>query len=451
MMKINQNDVFYHIYPLGACDAPKVNDFYSEPQARILRIENWLDHIQNLGATAIYLGPVFESGSHGYDTADYYHLDRRLGTRRDMAKLSQNLHARGMKLVLDGVFNHVGRHFWAFRDLQQNLHQSPYKDWFAGLNFDQRSPFGDPFSYLAWNGHFELVKLNLANPEVRGHLFGAISMWVEEFGIDGIRLDAADALSPEFMVHLRDFVSQNHPGLWLMGEVIHGNYRAWANDKMLHATTNYELYKSSYSSLNDNNFFELAHSLNRQFAQGGMYAHLPTMYNFVDNHDVTRIASQLRDKQHLYPLYALMFSFPGLPSVYYGSEFGFEGIKQSDDWNLRPAFDLAALQDQEHGFDMRGWIAKLAAIRGNSPALLYGDYRTLHVASNQFAFLRICAEKRAVVIANSSKEAVELKLKLPEMNGWHLCDALADNELFVVEKGVLTVRLNENQVRILLN
>ena len=154
MMKINQNDIFYHIYPLGACDAPNVNDFYSDPQARILRIENWLDHIQNLGATAIYLGPIFESGSHGYDTADYYHLDRRLGTRQDMAKLSQSLHSRGMKLVLDGVFNHVGRHFWAFRDLQQNLHQSPYKDWFAGLNFDQRSPFGDSFSYLAWNGHF---------------------------------------------------------------------------------------------------------------------------------------------------------------------------------------------------------------------------------------------------------------------------------------------------------
>ena len=177
-----------------------------------MRIENWLDHIRT---QPLFTSGIFESGSHGYDTADYF-TDR--AGAADLAKLSQSLHSRGMKLVLDGVFNHVGRHFWAFRDLQQNLHQSPYKDWFAGLNFDQRSPFGDPFSYLAWNGHFDLVKLNLANPDVRGHLFGAISMWVEEFGIDGIRLDAADALSPEFMVHLRDFVSQNHPGLWLMGE-----------------------------------------------------------------------------------------------------------------------------------------------------------------------------------------------------------------------------------------
>ena len=152
------------------------------------------------------------------------------------------------------------------------------------------------------------------------------------------------------------------------------------------------------------------------------------MYNFVDNHDVTRIASQLRDKQHLYPLYALMFSFPGLPSVYYGSEFGFEGIKQSDDWNLRPAFDLAALQDQEHGFDLRGWIGKLAAIRRNSPALLYGDYRTLHVAPRQFAFLRICAEKRAGH-RKQQQGSGRANLKLPEMAGWHLKDALADNEI----------------------
>ncbi len=182
-----------------------------------------------------------------------------------------------------------------------------------------------------------------------------------------------------------------------------------------------------------------------------MYAHLPTMYNFVDNHDVTRIASQLRDKQHLYPLYALMFSFPGLPSVYYGSEFGFEGIKQSDDWNLRPAFDLAALQDQEHGFDLRGWIGKLAAIRRNSPALLYGELPDAACCSETVCVLRICAEKRALVIANSSREAVELTLKLPEMAGWHLKDALADNEIFVVEDGVLSVQLNGNQVRILLN
>jgi len=183
-----------------------------------------------------------------------------------------------MQLVLDGVFNHVGRNFWAFRDLQANGQYSPYKNWFADLRFDQRSPHGDPFSYAAWNGHFDLVKLNLAEPAAKQHLFDAISMWKEEFQIDGIRLDAADALSFDFLRDLRAFTNQLDPNLWLMGEVIHGDYRQWANPGMLHTTTNYELYKSLFSSFNDSNFFELAYSLNREFGAQGIYRDLATLY-----------------------------------------------------------------------------------------------------------------------------------------------------------------------------
>ena len=164
MTAINQNSIFYHIYPLGACGAPHFNDFQSAPEPRLRQILGWLDHIQSLGANALYLGPVFESNSHGYDTADYFHVDRRLGARADLAELARALHSRGMRLVLDGVFNHVGRNFWAFRDLQENGVNSPYRNWFADLRFDQRSPYGDPFSYAAWNGHFDLIKLNLAEP-----------------------------------------------------------------------------------------------------------------------------------------------------------------------------------------------------------------------------------------------------------------------------------------------
>lgn len=451
MTRIDQNDIFYHIYPLGACAAPRENDFSSLPQARIRQLEGWLDHIQALGASALYLGPVFESGTHGYDTADYYHLDRRLGSREDLGALSAKLHGRGMKLVLDGVFNHVGRHFWAFRDLLEKRQASAYQDWFTGVNFDQRSPFGDPFSYHAWNGHFDLVKLNLANQGVLAHLFGAIRMWKEEFKIDGIRLDAADSLSPEFMRQLRNFVNELDPDLWLMGEVIHGDYRAWANPEMLHATTNYELYKSLYSSLNDGNFFELAYSLNREFGEGGIYAHLPTMYNFADNHDVSRIASRLGQKEQLGMLYALLFTFPGLPSIYYGSEFGFEGQKQSEDWNLRPALELENLQDSSHSHDLRGWLSKLAQVRQESPTLRFGDYRGLHTASRQLAFLRSFEGNRALVTANSSDQAVSLTLDLPEMAGWNLVDALSEGERFVVEGGKLTLRMAPNQVRILGN
>jgi glycosidase len=452
MTTINQNSIFYHIYPLGACGAPHFNDFQSEPQPRLRQILGWLDHIQSLGANALYLGPVFESGSHGYDTADYFHVDRRLGTRADLAELSNALHARGMHLVLDGVFNHVGRNFWAFRDVQANGQDSPYKNWFADLRFDQRSPHGDPFSYAAWNGHFDLVKLNLAEPSTRQHLFDAILMWKEEFQIDGIRLDAADALSFDFLRELRAFTNQLDPNLWLMGEVIHGDYRQWANPDKLHATTNYELFKSLFSSFNDSNFFELAYSLNREFGTQGIYRDLPTLFNFADNHDVSRIASQLRDKQQLHLLYFLLFTMPGIPSVYYGSEFGFEGVKQSDDWNLRPAFDLPQLQNQAHAHDLRGWIGHLAWLRQSQPALRDGSYEQVLVASQQFAFSREAGNECVVLAVNSASEPAELTLPLRGKANWRFVDLLSPEESFTCDpSGNLQISMRPNQARLLKN
>ena len=452
MTTINQNNIFYHIYPLGACAAPHFNDFQSEPQPRLRQILGWLDHIQGLGANAIYLGPVFESGSHGYDTADYFHVDRRLGTRTDLAELSRELHTRGMCLVLDGVFNHVGRNFWAFRDLQANGQNSLYKNWFADLRFDQHSPYGDPFSYAAWNGHFDLVKLNLAEPATKGHLFDAIRMWKEEFQIDGIRLDAADALSFDFLRELRAFTNQLDPNLWLMGEVIHGDYRQWANPETLHATTNYELYKSLFSSFNDGNFFELAYSLNREFGTQGIYRDLSTLYNFADNHDVSRIASQLHDKQQLHLLYFLLFTMPGIPSIYYGSEFGFEGIKQSDDWNLRPAFDLPLLQNQAHAHDLRGWIGHLAWLRQSQPAMQFGGYEQLLVVSKQFAFMRESGNDSVVVVVNSSAEPAELSLPMRGKATWRFVDLLNPEESFTCDSnGNMHISMRPNQARLLKN
>ncbi len=452
MTTINQNSIFYHIYPLGACAAPHHNDFQSEPEPRLRQILGWLDHIQSLGANALYLGPVFESGSHGYDTADYFHVDRRLGSRADLAELSGELHARAMHLVLDGVFNHVGRNFWAFRDLQANGQDSPYRHWFADLRFDQRSPLGDPFSYAAWNGHFDLIKLNLSEPAARQHLFDAIRMWKEEFQIDGIRLDAADALSFEFLKDLRAFTNQLDPEMWLMGEVIHGDYRQWANPETLHATTNYELYKSLYSSFNDSNFFELAYSLKREFGPQGIYRDLSTLYNFADNHDVSRIASQLRDKQQLHLLYFLLFTMPGIPSVYYGSEFGFEGVKQSDDWNLRPAFDLPQLQNQAHAHDLRGWIGHLAYLRKSQPALKFGDYEEVLVASQQFAFSRETGNDFVVAAINSAAEPAELTLPLRGKANWRFVDLLNPDETFTCDaSGNLQISMRTKQAVLLKN
>ncbi len=323
------NDAFfYHIYPLGFCGAPFHNDFSSPPVPRLEKLYNWLDHIQELGANALYLGPVFESSAHGYDTVDYYWVDRRLGTNETLAALSREIHRRGMRLVLDGVFNHVGRDFWAFYDVRQKGADSAYCDWFSKLSFGGTSPQGDPFTYEGWNGHSSLVRLNQSNPAVRKHLFDAVAAWIRDFDIDGLRLDAADCLEKDFIIDLAAHCRSLRADFWMVGEVIHGDYRAWANPTMFDAVTNYECYKGLYSSHVDQNYFELAYALNRQFGPAGIYSGLP-LYAFADNHDVDRVASSLRNPAHLYPLYTLLLTIPGVPSIYYGSEWGIEGRRNS--------------------------------------------------------------------------------------------------------------------------
>jgi len=434
---IDTKSVFYHIYPLGALSAPHYNDFSSQPQPRLSQMTGWLDYIRELGANALYLGPVFESSTHGYDTANYYQIDRRLGNNTDLSSFSQTAHGKGFALVLDGVFNHVGRDFWAFRDLLAYREQSRYRDWFVNLRFDQTNGHGDPFCYDCWQGHESLVKLNRANPEVREHLFGAVRAWKDQFNIDGIRLDAADVLDFEFMRALRTFTDQCDPPLWLMGEVIHGDYRRWANEQTLHATTNYELYKGLYSAHNDANYFELAYSLNRQFGDQGIYRHLPTLYHFADNHDVSRIASQLTHKEHLRLIYLLLFTLPGVPAIYYGSEFGFEGVKTSQDWNLRPAFEFGSLQNSAHQHDLRAHIGQLAAIRASVEALRTGAYAQRLVASKQFVFERVLMDQHVIVAVNADSEAAHISLAMPAMAGWRLFDAMNNEFVYVSEQGKL--------------
>jgi glycosidase len=293
----SEQAVFYHIYPLGLCAAPRVNDFTSLPQPRLERLLPWLDQAQGLGANALYLGPLMESSAHGYDTADFFQVDRRLGDNQTLAWLAGEVRARGLKLVLDGVFHHVGRHFWAFRDVLALGRDSRFVDWFR-LDFAGQSPYGDAFAYQTWNGCADLVKLNLDNPEVKSHLFEAVATWLRDYDIDGLRLDAADKLDLKFLAELAAFCRRLKPDFWLMGEVLHGDYRRWIDQGGLDAVTNYECYKGLFSSHREGNYHEIAHSLRRQFATHGLYQGL-TLYNFVDNHDVDRLASRLTDQAHL--------------------------------------------------------------------------------------------------------------------------------------------------------
>jgi cyclomaltodextrinase len=411
------DSIFYHVYPLGLCGAPLRNDFGAPPVERLEQLTGWLDHIRGLGCNALYLGPVFESTAHGYDTADYWHLDRRLGTDETLRRFVAASHEAGIRVVLDGVFNHVGRDFWAFRDVLTNGGASAFRDWFAGLRFDRRSPHGDPFAYEAWSGHYDLVKLNLGNPDVRAHLLGAVESWIRDFDIDGLRLDAADVLDLGFQRELSAHCRSLKPDFWLLGEIVHGDYRRWANPQTLDSVTNYEAYKGLYSSLVDRNYFEIAYALNREFGPRGVYAGLP-LYNFVDNHDQDRIASKL-ERRHLAPLHCLLFTMPGVPSIYYGSEWGLEGRRRpGDDGPVRPALDLADGPRLGSDPGLAGTISALSKLRRHSPALRHGTYRQLLVNDEQLAFARESDGEIVIVALNSAATSATMRLPAPRDGQW---------------------------------
>jgi cyclomaltodextrinase / maltogenic alpha-amylase / neopullulanase len=430
--------IFYHIYPLGLTGAPERNDFSQPPMPRLTQLHDWIPHLKELGVNALYLGPLFESTAHGYDTVDYYHVDRRLGTDNTLSDLSAALHANGFRLILDGVFNHVGRGFWAFRDVQAHGWDSPYRDWFQNLRFDGRSPYGDPFTYESWAGHYDLVKLNLWNPAVREYLFGAVAYWMDAFDIDGLRLDAADVIEPDFLRELAAFCKVRRPDFWLLGEIVHGDYRRLVNPQMLDSATNYESYKGLFSSLATGNYFEIAYAINRQFGEAGLYQGLP-LYNFVDNHDVNRVASNLPVPELLYPLYCLLFTMPGVPSIYYGSEWGLPGVRSKhSDRALRPALNLEQARQNSPNPDLSTAIARLARLRSETAALREGNYRQLFVSLKQFAFARAANQEYVVVMLNAEDTPALVEVSVPT-NTTGAVDLLNQSERFEVEQGRLRV------------
>ena len=431
--------VFYHIYPLGFCDCPSANHFTGPPEHRIEKVYQWLDHLQELGVNAVYFGPLFESSHHGYDTADFFQVDRRLGDFESLAALFKEMHRRRIRVVLDGVFNHVGRDFMAFRDLQQNRQNSPYRDWFVNVDFSGQSPYGDPFSYEGWEGHYNLVKLNLHNDAVCEHIFSAIKTWVEKLDIDGLRLDVAYCLDKEFLKKIRSFTASLKENFWLMGEMIHGDYNQWVNQTMLHSGTNYECFKGLYSSHNDINYFEIAYSLNRLFGSEGIYQGL-SLFNFVDNHDVNRVASLLHKTEHLYPLYCLLFTMPGIPSIYYGSEWGIYGEKSNNnDAALRPSLDLAFVRNNAVNKDLCQTITALAAIRRSSQALTRGDYLQLSLTHEQFSFRRNFYGDEMVVLVNSAAHSAGFDITLPDHSHRQYVDVLNGGEVFQADHGRLHI------------
>ncbi len=394
--------VFYHIYPLGFCGTPETNDYHSQTVNKLSMVKEFIPHLTDLGINAVYLGPLFESGTHGYDTTDYFNVDRRLGSNADLRELVDDFHKNGLKVIIDAVFNHTGRDFFAFRDMVVNKQNSQYKDFYHNINWGKSSPYGDPFDYTGWAGNKNLVKLNLTNQAVKDHIFCAVKEWINEFNIDGLRLDAADVLDHNFMMDLRRFTDGVRQDFILLGEVVHGDYSQWTNPGKLHSVTNYECYKGLFSSHNDNNYFEIAYSLQREFGDSGIYRGLP-LYNFADNHDVPRIISILKDKADIYPIYGLLFTIPGVPSIYYGSEYGIAGKKEPhSDKNLRPSLD--AINSSQRDFSLADSLKRLINMRKNSSVLKFGSYKEVSLTHSTLAFVREFEGRVVLVLVNGSAE-----------------------------------------------
>ena len=396
---------FYHIYPLGLTGAPKEND-YGTPVHRLNTLLPWIDHIKEIGCTALYIGPLFESVGHGYETTDYKKLDSRLGTNVDLTNFVKACHDKGIRVIFDGVFNHTGRDFFAFKDIQKNRENSPYVNWYCNVNFGGNTEYNDGFSYENWGGYNLLVKLNQRNPEVQNYICDVIRFWVSEFDIDGIRLDAADVLDFDFMRVLRHTADEVKKDFWLMGEVIHGDYSRWVNGQTLHSVTNYALHKALYSGHNDHNYFEIAHTVKYLQNMGDL-----DLYNFVDNHDVERIHTKLQNKAHFAPVHVLLYTLPGVPSIYYGSEFGIDGKKEKfSDASLRPALDLKDYADAVTKNPCTALIAALGKVRQGTPALSYGSYSELALTNRQFAFARDLDGVRVIVTVNNDDSEAEMNL-----------------------------------------
>ncbi len=429
-----EKSVFYHMYPLGMTGAPKQN-----PEGAVVNrfeeLNRWVPHMKELGCNAVYIGPLFESSSHGYDTRDYKLVDRRLGDNGSFVEFVKLCHDAGIRVVVDGVFNHTGREFFAFRDIRQYGQGSRCCGWYKGVNFGWGSPMGDHFGYEAWQGHYELPCLNLQNPEVKQYLFDVIRYWIDTFDIDGIRLDCANVLDFQFMKELRWHTSQMKRDFWLMGEVIHGDYSRWANGEMLHSVTNYELHKSLYSGLNDHNFFEIAHNVRRLENIG------TKLYTFLDNHDENRIASKLRKPAHLPLAHLLLFTLPGIPSIYYGGEWGVKGERtHHSDVALRPHIPLSEGKKME--CQLTELISVLADIHQKESAYHGGRYQELMLNNRQYAFARHGQGSVCITAANSDDGESTITVPVPT-RGNEAIDLINETTL-PITNGRLTVTLPGN-------
>ncbi|WP_239164819.1 alpha-amylase family protein [Actinoplanes palleronii] len=394
--------VWWHAHPLTFLGAERDALPPGAPAVPRLRgFEPWLDYLVELGCNGLALGPVFASATHGYDTVDHLRVDPRLGTEDDLRRLLDECHRRGIRVLFDGVFNHVGRDFGPFRDVLANGRSSSYKNWFR-LDFDGDGP--DGFGYADFEGHRHLVALNHDEPAVVDYVAEVLRHWLD-FGIDGWRLDAAYAVPLPFWHAAVGRAREKHPDAWFVGEVLHGDYPAWVSDGGLDSVTQYELWKAIWSSLNDLNFFELAWALERHDTFSATFAPM----TFVGNHDVTRLASALTEPRHLGLALAVLFTVGGVPSVYAGDEQAFQGVKRDREFGddeVRPPFPPAPADLAAYGWPTYHLHQQLIGLRRRHPWLHRATTRKLVVTNKQFAYESVAPDgaHRLIVLLNAATE-----------------------------------------------
>lgn len=429
--------IIYHIYPLGYLNAPPYNPLNNQVVPRLAELSNWYDYWEDLGISTIYLGPIFQSHSHGYDVIDYFEVDQRLGTLDSIKQLVEALHQRDMHVIMEGVFNHTGRGHFAFQDVLANRQDSEYAHWYH-IDWDGNNGHNDGFSYISWEGHERLPKLNHSAHEVREHLYDVAKYWMNELDIDGWRLDVAYEIGAEFWWHFRRVCKHINADCFLLGEMFSGNYRDLVNADHLDSATNYHLYNAFTSAFNNDNLWELKSALDRLFGpEYGIFQDLP-LINFMGNHDVTRILDLLNNDIHLYPAMITLMTIPGVPALYYGDEAGMRGFKYEGDEALRrpmPAIDDVWPDEQR---DIFRELSRLTAIRKANVALTRGSYAGLQTTHEVFSYLRYTAEQHALIALNSSGNIMSASLPVSRYNipdGTQYIDVLNDDEPFTVENG----------------
>jgi cyclomaltodextrinase / maltogenic alpha-amylase / neopullulanase len=392
--------IWWQVYPLGFVGAFPASEEPPGPgEHRLRRLVSWLDHAIALGASGIALGPIFASRTHGYDTTDHYRIDPRLGDDADFDYLVAEARRRGLRVLLDGVFNHVGVDFRKYREAAND---GAAARWFRGR------PGRCSGSFETFEGHSELVTLNHDNPEVVDYVIDVMAHWLQR-GADGWRLDAAYTVPQQFWAATLPKVRELYPDAWFVGELIHGDYAAVVDAARFDSATQYELWKAIWSSLNDGNFFELDWAMQRHNAFLASFAPL----TFIGNHDVTRIASRLEPPEHLAHALVILLTVGGIPSVYAGDEFGFRGIKEErrgGDDAVRPEFGSPPAELDAFGTEMWRLHQYLIGLRRRHPWLHAASTTALRVDNRHYVYETRRGGDALVVALNVDDEPLRLAL-----------------------------------------